>query len=517
MRAAAIVMPLPAPRQRRVAVRQDARDRARRAALPRDHRVRAGAAERDARGAGTGGGGVMVRTLLLPILMVLIGIALIVRTLVEGVDGVAFGLILGRPVHRGRRGAAVAEKPAVIAQAPARQPGAVRDRPGLHRRLDLLLDRAGRRARAGADLGRLPGRRGAVRGDRAVLRRGRLAAPGARRRDRDRPLRLQRAGELHRRLGDLPRLPDPGRALRVRVHGLPRAVLGRLQRGRQRVPDRAARSCSTSPSRRSAAAGRGATSAPRCSCSATSSLQLLLLALGLALLFQPEVLTDPASIAGSPSLEDIVFAFPLVLVAFSGIDASSGLAGQVAIGRAGLRRLIGVRLVAAVVPYVGIALVASSRAAADRRPLDRGAAAGRRRRVRAGWLREPLQYLVAISALSSSSPPRRRRCSGSRGSATRSSVNRQIPSRFGSLHPTRATPVGIIVFGAVMAIGLLIPADLEFLAAIARSARRSRSRSSGSSVVPPALQGARPRPAVPDAAQRAVPRRLAADPGACCA
>ena len=55
-----------------------------------------------------------------------------------------------------------------------------------------------------------------------------------------------------------------------------------------------------------------------------------------------------------------MFAFPLVLVAFSGIDASSGLAGQVAIGRRGLRRLIGVRLIAAVVPYVGIALVASS-------------------------------------------------------------------------------------------------------------------------------------------------------------
>ena len=45
-------------------------------------------------------------------------------------------------------------------------------------------------------------------------------------------------------------------------------------------------------------------------------------------------------------------------------------------------------------------------------------------------------------------------------------VNRQIPSAFGSLHRTRATPVGIIGFGAVTAIALLIPADLEFLAAI---------------------------------------------------
>ena len=41
----------------------------------------------------------------------------------------------------------------------------------------------------GLDVGGVPGRRRAVRGDRAVLRRGRVAAPGARRGDRDRPLR----------------------------------------------------------------------------------------------------------------------------------------------------------------------------------------------------------------------------------------------------------------------------------------------------------------------------------------
>ena len=90
------------------------------------------------------------------------------------------------------------------------------------------------------------------------------------------------------------------------------------------------------------------------------ALQLLIVAFGLIYLFEPEVLTDPASIAGTPSVEDVLFAFPLVLVAFSGLDASSGLAGQVAIGRRGLRRLISVRMLAAIVPYVGIALVASA-------------------------------------------------------------------------------------------------------------------------------------------------------------
>jgi hypothetical protein len=37
----------------------------------------------------------VIRQQLLPVLMVLIGIALIVRTLVEGAGGVAFGLLLG--------------------------------------------------------------------------------------------------------------------------------------------------------------------------------------------------------------------------------------------------------------------------------------------------------------------------------------------------------------------------------------------------------------------------------------
>ncbi len=129
-------------------------------------------------------------------------------------------------------------------------------------------------------------------------------------------------------------------------------------------------------------------------------LQLLVVAFGLFLLFEPEVLTDPGAIAGTPSLEDLVFAFPLVLVAFSGIDASSGLAGQVAIGRRGLRRLIGVRLVAACVPYVGIALVASVAL-----PTTPGTAwveapmVGVADAFEQAWIREPMRYALAISGL----------------------------------------------------------------------------------------------------------------------
>ena len=88
-------------------------------------------------------------------------------------------------------------------------------------------------------------------------------------------------------------------------------------------------------------------------------LQLLIVVLGLALVLNPDVLTDPASLAGTPSASDLVFAFTLTLVTFAGVDASSGLAGEVAVSRRGLKRLVSARLLA-FIPYVGISLIAVS-------------------------------------------------------------------------------------------------------------------------------------------------------------
>jgi basic amino acid/polyamine antiporter, APA family len=197
------------------------------------------------------------------------------------------------------------------------------------------------------------------------------------------------------------------------------------------------------------------------------ALQLLIVGFGLAYLVEPELLTDPASVAGTPSLEDLLFAFPLVLVAFSGLDASSGLAGQVAIGRRGLRRLIAVRLLAALVPYVGIAVVAS--ATLPREPRATWVEApmlGVVESFSQDWLREPLRYVVAVSAVAILAGG----CSAAMLGVSRLgyslALNRQIPSRIGYLHPQRATPVVIIGIGAALAVLLLLTADLEFLLGI---------------------------------------------------
>src|SRR3954464_3289929 len=88
-------------------------------------------------------------------------------------------------------------------------------------------------------------------------------------------------------------------------------------------------------------------------------LQTTIVILGLLIVFNPDVLTDPSSIGGMPSAKDLVFAFTLTLVTFAGVDASSGLAGEVAVGRKGLKRLMTARMLA-FIPYVGISLVAVS-------------------------------------------------------------------------------------------------------------------------------------------------------------
>ncbi|HET9740094.1 MAG TPA: amino acid permease [Solirubrobacteraceae bacterium] len=196
------------------------------------------------------------------------------------------------------------------------------------------------------------------------------------------------------------------------------------------------------------------------------ALQLLIVGFGLAYLVEPDLLTDPASVAGTPSFEDLMFVFPLVLVAFSGLDASSGLAGQVAIGRRGLRRLIAVRMLAALVPYVGIAVVASATL-----PLEAGRwleapMLGVVEAFPQEWLREPLRYVVAVSAVAILAGG----CSAAMLGVSRLgyslALNRQIPSRIGYLHPQRATPVVIIGIGAALAVLLLLTADLEFLLGI---------------------------------------------------
>jgi APA family basic amino acid/polyamine antiporter len=200
-------------------------------------------------------------------------------------------------------------------------------------------------------------------------------------------------------------------------------------------------------------------------------VQLMLLVVGLIVLFDPQVLTDPVSFGTSVSFDDVVFAFPLAVVAFTALDASSGLAGQVRISRAGLKKLMGVRVMSLSIAYIGLAIVASStigRASGAGGPESRIDAPllGMLADIDENWLREGLGYVVGASA----SLVLFTACVGAMLGLSRLgyalAVNRQIPSVIGRLHPTYKTPVVVIGIGAVLAAALVIPEDTEFLGAI---------------------------------------------------
>ncbi len=200
-------------------------------------------------------------------------------------------------------------------------------------------------------------------------------------------------------------------------------------------------------------------------------LQTTIVILGLLIVLNPDVLTDPASVGGTPSAKDLVFAFTLTLVTFAGVDASSGLAGQVAVGRKGLKRLMTARMLA-FIPYIGISLVAVS--ALPLNDLRNGGPddyvdapmLGVAAAFDPPWLADVLRILIGISAFAILVIACNAAMLGLSRLGYSLALNRQIPSAIGRLHPTRATPVVIIVVGALLAILLLIPADVEFLASI---------------------------------------------------
>ena len=194
-------------------------------------------------------------------------------------------------------------------------------------------------------------------------------------------------------------------------------------------------------------------------------IQLLIVVLGLALLFEPDVLSDPASLAGSPNVEHLLFAFTIAIAAFSGLDASSSLAGEVAVSRRGLKRLFAVRTAAAV-PYLGIALVASSTLPQTGDRWYEAPMLGVVSGFEEEWVREPLRYLTAVSALALLVIACNAAMFGLSRLGYSLALNRQVPSLLGRLHPRYNTPVVLIGLGALLAIALVIPTDLEFLAAI---------------------------------------------------
>ena len=202
------------------------------------------------------------------------------------------------------------------------------------------------------------------------------------------------------------------------------------------------------------------------------TVQLLIIVLGLALLFDAGQLVDQVDLGTTPTWSDLIFAATLATVAFTSLESAAGLAGEVAVGRRGLRRLVVSVAVAVIVLYCGMAVVAlnampvvGGETALGTTYLERPVI-GIVEAFSPAWLADVLTYVVGALAVVTLVAAANSAMLGLSRLAYSQGTNRQIPSLVGRLHPTRATPYVVIAIAAVLAGSLALSKDIEFLVGI---------------------------------------------------
>ncbi|TMK40738.1 MAG: amino acid permease [Actinobacteria bacterium] len=201
-------------------------------------------------------------------------------------------------------------------------------------------------------------------------------------------------------------------------------------------------------------------------------LQLLVVVVGLVLFFNVHKLTSTIHLGSEPHWADVIFALTLATVAFTSVESASGVAGEVAVGRRGLGRLITAAAASVLVVYVGMGLVSATAlpAVGGMSPLGAhwlGAPVlGVVDRFHPAWLSDAFTYVIAAAAVATLVAAANSAMLGLSRLTYSLATNRQIPSLVGQLHPRRSTPWVAITIAALLAVGLVIPADLEALIGI---------------------------------------------------
>ncbi len=202
------------------------------------------------------------------------------------------------------------------------------------------------------------------------------------------------------------------------------------------------------------------------------TLQLLLIVLGLYVFFSPHAIIATVHLGSAPSWSGLVFALTITTIAFTSLESASGLAGEVAVGRRGLRRLVTSAAGSVLIVYVGIAVVAISAVpvhgtttALGGRYVD-APVLGIASAFHQHWLRQTLRYVVGAMAAVTLVAAANSAMLGLSRLAYSLSTNRQIPASLGRLHPTRSTPYVLIVIAGCVAAALASTESLDFLVGI---------------------------------------------------
>ncbi len=200
-------------------------------------------------------------------------------------------------------------------------------------------------------------------------------------------------------------------------------------------------------------------------------LQAAVIVLGLALAFHPEHLSQTINLGVAPTWSDLAFAFPIGVIAFTGLEAAASLAGEVSASVRQLRRLVVPGAAVITLIYVGIAVVGIGAL-----PVHDGRTAlgehinapvlGIVEAFKPAWVADVLKYAVAIGGALGLTAAAGFSMLGVSRVGYSLATNRQIPSAIGRLSTRWGTPIVVIGAAAVAAAALVLPADLELLVGI---------------------------------------------------
>jgi APA family basic amino acid/polyamine antiporter len=194
--------------------------------------------------------------------------------------------------------------------------------------------------------------------------------------------------------------------------------------------------------------------------------------IGFAQYWDPGAITSSVDLGVVPPWEDFIFATGIATVAAIGVEAASGLAGEVRVGRRGLRRVVLASIAAAMLLFlcVSVAGLMAAPVVGDRTALgDRFVEAPVLAIVSAyepGVLLDVARYVVGATAAALLLAAMNGQMLGLARLAYSLATNRQIPSAVGRLHRRRGTPYVTISIAALIAFALALPHDVEFLAGL---------------------------------------------------
>jgi len=205
-------------------------------------------------------------------------------------------------------------------------------------------------------------------------------------------------------------------------------------------------------------------------------LQFSLIVVGLIVVWDPSALTEPLDSFGVPDLKGVVNGLIISMVALAGIEASSDLAPDLAWRREDLRHVL--RTGSIVVPfvYVGMSLVALMALPVVNGPdgpqtalatvYEDAPVLGVTSAFEPALLSDVFQWaVVAIAPIVLLFAANVTMLGLSRHVYVLA-TNRQIPSWLGKLGGRRSTPHIAILIASAVAIGLVLPGDVELLAGI---------------------------------------------------